>query len=284
VDADELPPTGYDLAPQVLKALADRLGEVSGVVGVALGGSRARGTASPESDYDLGVYYRRPLDVAGVQRVAEEFAGAPTSVSRPGAWGPWVDGGAWISVQGTPVDLIYRELDRVDDAWSDAGAGISHFHAQVGHPLGFPQFAYAGELALAMVLADPSGSLRARHDAMAEPPAPLRLALVSGLWEADFLLSSLGGAAARGDVVHVAGVLFRVVGVCAHALHGHAGRWLVTDKGMVAAAAGLPCAPADFADRAHELLGALGRSPADLADAVGRARALVADVVAACTR
>lgn len=279
-----MPQNDDPLTEQTLQALADRLCQVSGVLGVALGGSRARGTATAESDYDLGVYYRRPLDVAGVQRVAEEFAGAPTQVSAPGAWGPWVDGGAWISVQGAPVDLIYRELERVDDAWSDAGAGLVHAHAQTGHPLGFPQFAYAGELGLARVLADPSGSLQRRHELMAVPPAQLRLALVAGLWEAQFLLGSLRGAVARGDTAHVAGVLFRVVGVCAHALHGHAGRWLVTDKGMVAAAGGLPCAPAGFADRAHALLGALGRSPAELARSAAAAAQLVADVEAACTR
>jgi len=279
-----VPPNDGPLSESTLQALADRLCQVSGVLGVALGGSRARGTASAESDYDLGVYYRRPLDVAGVQRVAEEFAGVPTQVSAPGAWGPWVDGGAWISVQGVPVDLIYRELERVDDAWSDAGAGLVQPHAQVGHPLGFPQFAYAGELALARVLADPSGSLQRRHDLMAAPPAPLRLALVAGLWEARFLLGGLRGVVARGDTAHVAGVLFRVVGICAHALHGHAGRWLVTDKGMVAAAGALPGAPAAFAERAHGLLGALGRTPAELARTAADAARLVDDVEAACTR
>ena len=279
-----MPLSDHALSEQTLQALADRLCRVSGVLGVALGGSRARGTATADSDHDLGVYYRRPLDVAGVQRVAEEFAGAPTRVSAPGAWGPWVDGGAWISVQGAPVDLVYRELERVDDAWSDAGAGLTLFHTQTGHPLGFPQFAYAGELALARVLADPSGFLRRRQELMAAPPAPLRLALVAGLWEAEFLLGSLRGAVARGDTVHVAGVLFRVVGICAHALHGHAGRWLVTDKGMVAAAGALPGAPAGFADRAHALLGALGRTPAELAASVSAAGQLAADVVAACTR
>nr|WP_240895609.1 nucleotidyltransferase domain-containing protein [Kineococcus siccus] len=272
------------MTEQTLQALADRLCDVSGVLGVALGGSRARGTATAESDYDVGVYYRRPLDVAGVQRVAEEFAGAPTRASPTGAWGPWVDGGAWISVEGSKVDLIYRELERVDDAWSDAGAGLSSFHTQVGHPLGFPKFAYAGELALSQVLCDPAGFLRRRHQDMATPPAPLRLALVTGLWEAEFLLGAVGSAAARGDAAYVAGVLFRVVGVCAHALHGHAGRWLVTDKGMVAAAGALPGAPAGFTERAHALLGGPGTAPDELRAAVASAVRLVDDVVAACTR
>ena len=51
-----------------LAAIAGRLVGVGGVVGVLLGGSRARGTHHPDSDVDLGVYYRPPLDVGGSPR------------------------------------------------------------------------------------------------------------------------------------------------------------------------------------------------------------------------
>ena len=54
----------FDPAP-----LAAELAAVPGVVGVAFGGSRARGTHRPDSDWDLGLYYRPPLDVAALQRV-----------------------------------------------------------------------------------------------------------------------------------------------------------------------------------------------------------------------
>ncbi|MEU9507520.1 nucleotidyltransferase domain-containing protein [Micromonospora sp. NPDC048170] len=48
--------------------LADRLCAVGGVVAVALGGSRARGEHRPDSDWDLGLYYRGELDVPGLRR------------------------------------------------------------------------------------------------------------------------------------------------------------------------------------------------------------------------
>ena len=87
---------------------------MGGVTAVMLGGSRARGEELPE----------------------------------PGAWGPWVDGGGWLSIDGMAVDWIYRDLDRVHQSWQAAEAGSFSFHFQVGHPLGVPDFAYAGEVAL----------------------------------------------------------------------------------------------------------------------------------------
>jgi predicted nucleotidyltransferase len=79
------------------------LTRVAGVVGVTLGGSRARGDADAASDVDLGVYYRDGLDLAAVRRLAADLDPAAT-VSGRGGWGPWVDGGAWLVVDGTPGD------------------------------------------------------------------------------------------------------------------------------------------------------------------------------------
>ena len=86
-----------------LTELAGELTAVPGVVGVVLGGSRARGDHTPESDTDLGLYYRRPLDTEALNAVAGRFGGR---VTEPGGWGPWVDGGAWLRIDGEPVDWI----------------------------------------------------------------------------------------------------------------------------------------------------------------------------------
>ena len=162
-----------------LAQLAERLVEVPGVVAVALGGSRARGEHVAGSDVDLGIYYRPLLDTAALGRLARDLAGPSAEVTAPGGWGPWVDGGGWLEVDGTPVDWIYRDLDRVHRSWAAARAGELGWHFQVGHPLGFPSFAYAGEAALAVVLADPTGELtRLQQQARNYPPA-LREALVA---------------------------------------------------------------------------------------------------------
>nr|WP_203416285.1 nucleotidyltransferase domain-containing protein [Jiangella ureilytica] len=262
----------------VVAAMADALTEVGGVVGTVLGGSRARGTHRPDSDYDLGLYYRGELDLARLGELARRFGGPSATVTEPGSWGPWVDGGGWLTVDGVAIDWLYRDTDRVRSAWEAAQRGEYAFHQQAGHPLGVPDFAYAGEIALAVVLTDPSGELTALRDDARRYPEPLRAALRRGLWEARFCVDVAAKAAGRGDAAYVAGCLFRAVGICAHALHGHEGRWLINEKGAVVSAGALPSAPSGFAERSQRLLGAAGITAGELSATVDAARALVAEV------
>lgn len=240
-------------------AAAVRLARVRGVVGVV-----------------LGVYYRGDLDVPALRTLAAELDPAAT-VSERGGWGPWVDGGAWLTVAGAQVDWIYRDLDRVEAVWADCRAGRVGWHGQNGHPHGFWSPAYVGELATAVVLADPAGELAALRAGIDYPDA-LRAALWRvALWEAGFCLDVAVKPAGRGDVAHVAGCLYRSVGCLVQAVHAHARRWITNEKGGVRSAASLSAAPRDFEARVAGLLGALGRTPAELAAAVGTARELVAE-------
>ncbi len=265
-----------------LAELAGRITEVPGVVGVLLGGSRARRTHTPDSDTDLGLYYRPPLDVAALGALARAVGSPAARVTEPGEWGPWVDGGGWLTVDGAAVDWIYRDLDRVEQAWRDAEQGRYSFHAQVGHPLGVPDFAYAGEVALGVVLADTSGELTTLRSRTRNYPPALRDRLVDGLWEADFLVGVARKAVSRGDAAYVSGCLFRIVGVCAHALHGAAGRWLINEKGAVAAAAALPGAPDRFKARVDAAFTAVDSDPLRLSAALDLAADLVTDTADAC--
>lgn len=261
-----------------LLALGERLTAVSGVVGVALGGSRARGTHRPDSDTDLGLYYRGELDVAALRALAAEVADEPVDLTAPGSWGPWVNGGGWLTIQGRRVDWIYRDLDRVHQIWDDCQHGHYQLGFQVGHPLGFYSHTYAGEVALCRILIDPSRELTDLRAQTQHYPTPLASALVAGLWEADFTAGLAGYGAASPDPTYTAGCLFRTVGVICHALHGHARRWLINEKGMVAAASALPGAPPDFASRVGTLLGEVGADSQRITETVTRARALITEI------
>lgn len=262
-----------------LEGVAGRLVLVRGVRAVALGGSRARGTAAPGSDTDLGLYVDEDTDLDGLRVLAREVGGPAAQLTGRGRWGPVVDGGGWLRIDGDPVDWLYRDVVRVADSVADARAGRISWTHQTGHPLGVPSVAYAAEVALGVPLADPNGLLAGARAALDPYPAALTAAFLAELAVADFVLGALGKPAARGDIGFVAGTLHRVVGLCAHAVCARAGRWVTNDKGLVAEAARQPGAPPDFHRRAEDVL--TGLASAELSAAVDRAADLVAAVRAA---
>jgi len=136
--------------PPAVDKLADRLATTPGVIAVALGGSRATETARHDSDWDLAVYYRtsrRRLDPDDVRAL-----GYTGEVSELGAWGPIVNGGAWLTVADHPVDLLFRDLDLAEHWLREAHAGRFEVLDQHGYLVGAPTYILAGELALGQPL------------------------------------------------------------------------------------------------------------------------------------
>lgn len=265
-----------------LDALAARLQGVGGVVAVVLGGSRARGTHRPDSDYDIGLYYRGGLDLAALGALAAAVGDAPVEVTAHGGWGPWMDGGGWLTVGGVRVDWIYRDVERVRRVWADCQQGRYEVATQAGYVHGFSSYIYAAEIATCRVLSDPSGEVTALQRAVRDYPRALGDALVRGLWQAGFALYGMRAGAAGEDPVFAAGHLFTAIAVMCQALHGRAGVWLVHEKGMVASAGRLAIVPDGFADEAYALLAAVGRTTAEITATADRAQALLARVEAAC--
>jgi len=128
--------------------LAAQLAAIPGVVAVTLGGSRASNTAVEGSDWDFGVYYRGRLDPADIVAL-----GWPGRVFAPGEWGRIVNGGAWLTIERTKVDLIYRDLDEVLRWTAAAEDGRFEIDREVGYVAGIATYVLAGELALGKVLA-----------------------------------------------------------------------------------------------------------------------------------
>ena len=144
-----------------MRAIAERLAGIPGVVAVTLGGSRATGTDRDDSDWDFGLYYRGTIDPDDVRAL-----GWPGTVFAPGEWGRLVNGGAWLQVDGQPVDLIYRDVDEVLHWTSEAQAGRFEIQREVGYVAGIATYVLAGELAVNEVL----------HGELPRPafPSPLR--------------------------------------------------------------------------------------------------------------
>ena len=265
---------GVVLDEDRLRSMADELSRVPGVRAVALGGSRARGTHRPDSDIDLGLYVDSDVDRAGIARVASGWTGEPVEVAERGGWGPWVDGGAWLIVDGVPVDLILRDVTRVGEQCARAVRGEFAFHTQPGHPLGFLDVAYAGEVATSVPLRDPEGLLVGLARSVTPYPAALREAFLTSLWQVDFLLNAAVKGAKAGDIAYVSLCGTTTAMLTAHAWHAAAGNWVTNEKGLVPNVARLPIDSAGFSASAALALGNLGTTPEELLASITRLREL----------
>src|SRR5271168_953007 len=106
-----------DALDPLLTRIVPRLAEAPGVVGIVLGGSRARGTANAASDYDIGLYYGpdEPLDIGRLLNIARDLVDDPNAAAMTpvGGWGPRIVGGGWLAIEGRKVDLSYRGVEPV---------------------------------------------------------------------------------------------------------------------------------------------------------------------------
>jgi predicted GNAT family N-acyltransferase/predicted nucleotidyltransferase len=264
------------------RSLVAELAAVPGVEAVVLGGSHARGLAREGSDVDLGLLYRdaRPLDVAAVRALAARWNDAPDPVvSGLYEWGPWVNGGAWLTLRGRRVDLLYKSLDRIEETIAAARAGRHEVHFWQQPPFGFWSGTLLGESACALPLHDPAAHAeRLRREVAAYPDALRAAVLRDMLRGADFGLAAFAPKfAARGDAWGTAACLARCVWQLGLALFALNRCYLVNDKTLLDEIDGFALAPRDFHARTEAVLAAPGRTPDELAASVAAIAALNRD-------
>ena len=261
------------LPPDGLRELVDALAALPAVEAVVLGGSHARGLARDGSDVDLGLLYRdaHPIDVAAVRALAARWNDtADPVVTGLYEWGPWVNGGAWLTVRGRRVDLLYRSIDRVEREIDAARAGRHEIHFGQQPPFGFWSGTLLGETACALPLRDPACHTERLRRLVAAYPEALRQAVLRDMQQGvRFGLAAFAPKfAARGDAWGTAACLARAVWQLGLALFAQNRCYLVNDKTLLEEIDGFAEAPRDFRARAGAVLASPGRTPAELAAAV----------------
>jgi hypothetical protein len=201
--------------------LAPRLATIPGVVAVSLGGSRACGTERADSDWDFGLHYRGTLDPDDVRALG--FGG---QVFAPHEWGPVINGGAWLTVDGERVDLIYQDLDQVESWIADAEVGTFEIHRLVGYVAGIPTYNAVGALAVANVL----------HGELPRPAYPIALRdSAPPIWR-NLAAGAIASAEAHADRRdHTACIAnLALAALCeAHARCAERGEWVLNEKGLI---------------------------------------------------
>lgn len=272
-------------APQleILHRVVAALRPVRGIAAIGLGGSHARGRARPDSDLDICLLYSAaaPLDIAQVRTVAGRLddGGSPV-VAALGEWGPWVDGGAWLIVDGQRVDFLYRAEEKVETVLTDAEAGRYETHFDQQPPFGYFGPTLLGEIAIMIPLVDPLGRLAALQAQVQLVPPALRQAIVQNcLWSVDFGLTAFAPKYVASANVHaVAGCLTRFGQALVLALFALNGRYFMNDKTALVEIGEFDAAPDDFALRLSAILAAVGHDQEILGSAVAKFRALFDEV------
>ena len=269
---------------ELVSSLVERLAAIAGVAAVALGGSYARGTAVAGSDIDLYVYYSEAAPFA-IERVRELAAsvndGAESVVTDFYEWGPWVNGGAWLTVGGQRVDFVYRSLEHVARVIADAQVGRYEQHYAQQPPFGFFSTAYLGEIAGGVPLFDAEKRLESLKARVAIYPEALRRAVVQDyLWQAEFALTAFAPRfAGRAGAYGAAACLTRVVNQLLLVLFALNGKYFIDDKTALSETETFARVPKDFAARVQKMLARLGDSPEEPAAAIESATRLFRETV-----
>ena len=258
---------------EIVDDLVRALAAIDGVRAVALGGSRTRGRARPESDVDLGIYYSEtaPFEIGRIREVAQQRNDTPRPVVTGFyEWGRWVNGGAWLTIRGQRVDLLYRSLEHLERTLAEAQAGRYEIDWAQQPPFGFFGPTYLGELAIAVPLHDPERRLAALKERATAYPEALRYSVVQdSLWSVEFGLHAFApDFAAAGDAYGTVGCLARFAHRLVLALFALNRAHFLNEKTALAEIGEFAAVPRGFAGRVQGILAHVGASSGELAASV----------------
>lgn len=268
----------------LVDSLVAALSMIYGIRAIVLGGSFARDRAREDSDIDLGLLYdeREPFEIQALgDRVAHLNDHPNPVVTDFYEWGRWVNGGAWLVVQGQRVDLLYRSLQHLERVLTDAEAARYVVDYEQQPPFGFFGPTYLGEISICQPLFDPEGHLRRLKERVAVYPEALRRALVGDcLWSVEFGLQAfVPKFAAAGDVYGTVACLARFANRLVMALFALNRVYFVNDKTALDEIALFKIAPNGFGNRLQSILSRPGSSPSQLLAAVDGMEGLFREVV-----
>ena len=252
------------MVDNVIQIVTEKLSSLPCIEGIVLGGSRARGTHTEDSDIDIGIYYNsESFDLTAINQIATELDDENRNdlVVPPGAWGDWVNGGGWLVINGYHVDLILRDIKRVEQIIKDTEQGIVTANYQTGHPHGYISAMYRGELAISKIQYAKNESLCELKNQAEIYPGALKKSLINFfIFEAEFSLMFVKANAGAEDKYYIAGHVFRIISCLNQVLFACNNAYCINEKKAIKLLETFEYKPEKYAERVNHIFEVLGLS------------------------
>ena len=226
-----------DKTEKIIPQIVHAFNGVPGIDAIVLGGSRATGTANKDSDIDIGIYYDRTLfDLSSFKQkgISLDDEHRKKVITDPGEWGPWINGGGWLNIEGIAVDILFRDTRKVITVIDDCINGKISIDYQCGHPFGFVNSIYMGEVAYCKILNSNNSLISEQKKRLIEFPENYRKTSIEKfLWECEFSEQCGRKAIGKGDILYAAGSLFRCAVSLLQVLYAINRMYMLNEKGSL---------------------------------------------------
>jgi predicted nucleotidyltransferase len=246
------------MVDNIIHLVTEKLSSMPCIEGIVLGGSRARGTHAEDSDIDIGIYYKsESFDLTAINQIATELDDEHRNnlVVPPGAWGDWINGGGWLVINGYHVDLILRDIKRVEQIIKDTEQGIVTANYQTGHPHGYISAMYRGELAISKIqYANDENFYEFKKQAERYPTALQKGLTEFFMFEAGFSLMFAENNIDKDDVSYVCGHCFRSISSLNQVLFAINKEYCINEKKAVKMIEKFKIKPSDYKERVDKII------------------------------
>jgi hypothetical protein len=219
--------------------------------------------------------------------VANQFDDAPRQdiLTSFGEWGPWINGGGWLTIKSQRVDLLYSNLEHIEHHIQETLEGRSILNHQPGHPHGFHTHMFAGQVHLCKVLFDPHNKIGNLKELLKPYPAKLKASLIKDfLWQAEFALHVAEKGASRGDIFYVNGFLFDCAASLVQVLFALNETFWLNEKGAMDITESFKYKPMHFRKIIETVLANIGTNPKELIQSLQHFKDLVQETRALSQR
>jgi len=242
----------------IIQSVTEKLSSLPCIEGIVLGGSRARGTHTEDSDIDIGIYYNSELfDLIAIKQIAAELDDENRNnlVVPPRAWGDWINGGGWLVINGYHVDLILRDIKRVEKIIKDTEQGIVTANYQTGHPHGYISAMYRGEMAISKIQYAKDENFYEIKKQAERYPTSLQKGLTEFfMFEAGFSLMFAENNIDKDDVSYVCGHCFRSISSLNQVLFAINKEYCINEKKAVKMIEDFKIKPSKYKERVDKII------------------------------